>query len=164
MTNNCLQFVRIGLAAEKLVLSNQSSAQIISRNTTRGIKMKQCSKCQEIKSETDFHKHTQNKDGLQSICKRCRNLTARIYRKTNLGLIKEINKRFQLKHLNYQHIWEKNNKEQRRIATKIQISKRPALWCPAKSKSLLFYLPAKSFGLNPLKLNDPNIDASKIYH
>ncbi len=37
MTNNSLQSVRIGLAAEKLVLSNQSSAQIISRNTTRGI-------------------------------------------------------------------------------------------------------------------------------
>lgn len=37
--------------------------------------MKQCSKCQEIKPETDFYKDSRTKDGFKCQCKRCHNKT-----------------------------------------------------------------------------------------
>lgn len=34
--------------------------------------MKQCSKCKEWKSETEFNKESKGKDGLSAVCKECR--------------------------------------------------------------------------------------------
>lgn len=42
--------------------------------------MKKCKKCNENKDESEFHKHTASKDGLQATCKKCRNITAANYR------------------------------------------------------------------------------------
>lgn len=38
------------------------------------MEMKQCRKCKEVKSDDEFRKQPQNRDGLQSYCAACQNL------------------------------------------------------------------------------------------
>lgn len=45
--------------------------------------MKQCTKCKEWKDESEFGKDKAKKDGLSTICKECRNIAAREYRRTH---------------------------------------------------------------------------------
>ena len=42
---------------------------------------KQCTKCNEIKELIEFHKHKRSKDGIRSVCKSCRSIYGKPYRK-----------------------------------------------------------------------------------
>ena len=42
-------------------------------------RLKQCTKCGELKSYNDFHKNKCNKDGLQYCCKSCKSKEAKTY-------------------------------------------------------------------------------------
>ena len=48
-----------------------------------------CSKCQEEKEVCEFGKNILNKDRLQSTCKECRKIDAKIYREKNPNKMKE---------------------------------------------------------------------------
>lgn len=41
------------------------------------MEVKQCAKCKELKSLTEFNKHSENKDGLQAYCRPCSVLSMR---------------------------------------------------------------------------------------
>ncbi|KKK96955.1 hypothetical protein LCGC14_2657580 [marine sediment metagenome] len=71
MTQSNIQFEQIGLATEKGRYLDCPFCSIISRNTTRGIKMKTCSKCKQIKAFSDFYKNISKSVGLQNYCKAC---------------------------------------------------------------------------------------------
>lgn len=45
--------------------------------------MKICSKCKKLKDESEFHKHSRNKDGLRNVCKECRKIETKEYRAKN---------------------------------------------------------------------------------
>lgn len=45
--------------------------------------MKQCTKCKQHKDESDFHKASRRKDGLQTACKECKLKHNRAYYKRN---------------------------------------------------------------------------------
>jgi hypothetical protein len=54
--------------------------------------MKKCSKCGEIKDETEFYKCRSNKDKLQGSCKKCWSKKNKEYYKNNLEYFREKNK------------------------------------------------------------------------
>ena len=47
---------------------------------------KKCTECGNVKPIVEFNNHNLAKDGLQSRCKHCRNVSAKIYHKTKSGL------------------------------------------------------------------------------
>jgi len=58
------------------------------------IPTKKCSKCQEIKSVSEFYKNKVYKDGLVSHCKQCAIEYVHRYRKNNPDKIKELSKKY----------------------------------------------------------------------
>ncbi len=77
----------IVLADEKLILSNQPATQTLSRNTTRGIEMKTCSTCKQIKEIYEFYKHPFTKDGYHPVCKICSLKHQKQYSQTEKGKV-----------------------------------------------------------------------------
>jgi hypothetical protein len=77
--------------------------------------MKKCSKCGEIKDETEFYKCRSNKDKLQGSCKKCWSKRKKEYYKNNLEYFREKNKEW--KESNPEKVkekkkrWIKNNPE-----------------------------------------------------
>ena len=61
--------------------------------------MKECRKCKALKHKDDFHKHPKTKDGLNTVCKECKNLYAKQYRAKNPEKVKLNNKKFKKKYL-----------------------------------------------------------------
>lgn len=49
---------------------------------------KQCIKCNELKSHSEFNVHKATKDGLNSVCKPCKNKVTKVYRETNPDKVK----------------------------------------------------------------------------
>jgi len=49
--------------------------------TEKQVETKQCSKCQEVKPLSEFHKRSKSKDGRQTYCLECQNRYYRKYRK-----------------------------------------------------------------------------------
>ena len=85
MISSNIQFEPIGLATEKPVHLEPAFRPIISRNTTRGIKMKTCYRCKQTKQLSEFHKS--RRCGIQGYCKSCNVITQRRYRKTPEGKV-----------------------------------------------------------------------------
>jgi len=77
--------------------------------------MKTCIRCKESKELTDFYKHKERKDGLQSICKTCANLASANWRKNNPESSLAITKKSQEKHKDETKlrvkVWNQENKE-----------------------------------------------------
>lgn len=61
--------------------------------------MKTCSKCKQEKSETDFNKHKQKKDGLNSWCRDCTKLESKIHSEKNKENKAEYDRNYRLKNL-----------------------------------------------------------------
>ncbi len=72
------------------------------------IKIKQCTKCNEIKSLSEFHKCNANKDGYQYTCKQCRSFYNRTRYQNNKEYIK-----------NQCRIYKENHKEEKKEKDKI---------------------------------------------
>lgn len=75
MLENKLQYSADRVAPEKAVHLEPPFCTIISRNTTRGIKMKTCTKCRQEKESTEFYEH-------RSDCIVCNLKYCKEYRKT----------------------------------------------------------------------------------
>lgn len=56
--------------------------------------MKQCKKCNQLKSLSEFYKRSSNKDGLRNWCKLCENESAKKWRNNNRSHIKDYNKKY----------------------------------------------------------------------
>ena len=56
--------------------------------------MKICTKCENIKSLTEYHKHSTSNDGYQTICKICRNELSKKYHKNNKDKINKKSKEY----------------------------------------------------------------------
>jgi hypothetical protein len=53
------------------------------------MKEKQCSRCGEIKPSSEFNTHKATKDGLNSVCKSCKNKVTTLYRDNNREKVRE---------------------------------------------------------------------------
>lgn len=69
--------------------------------------MKVCTRCNQTKSENEFHKDSSKKDGMQALCKSCKVEIMKDYRKNNRN---NINK--------YSRSYRDNNKEKYDTANK----------------------------------------------
>ena len=76
--------------------------------------MKQCTKCNEVKELTEFHKAKGCKDGRRGDCKSCHYLRSRKRVEANPEA-----------HRAYQRKWEANNKERIRIQRRIRYNADP---------------------------------------
>jgi len=80
--------------------------------------MKKCKKCQCEKETTEYYNQKYYKDGLDPMCKECRNRTSEEYKQANLERLKEYRKQYHIE--NYDRIKDKrkeyyeNNKEKHR--------------------------------------------------
>jgi len=74
--------------------------------------MKICSKCKTEKELNDFSKCKTEKDGLQKVCKKCKNDEGKLRWNNNKDKIKKINKKWKDNNPNYHNDYYQNNKEQ----------------------------------------------------
>lgn len=87
-----------------------------------GIKLKKCSKCEEIKTLDKYYSSKQQKSGYSSCCKKCYSLIRKKRRSKNTDKYKKAsllwrnNNRERAIKTNRE--WRKNNKEKHKIATK----------------------------------------------
>lgn len=65
---------------------------------SKTIKTKQCSKCKQIKTFSEFHKNSSKHDGLCSHCKSCRNKHHKQYRDTHWEQRRRYNKLYYRTH------------------------------------------------------------------
>lgn len=78
---------------------------------------KRCTKCSELKDESQFQKYSRAKDGLRYVCKKCRSDEYRLrsdkvkqYQAENKESIDEVRKRRRIKYITLNNEWLKNNK------------------------------------------------------
>lgn len=60
--------------------------------------MKRCTKCEKIKSESEFYNDRSRKDGLQSYCKDCSAEMCKTYRESNRENVNKYAREFRYKH------------------------------------------------------------------
>ena len=88
MIMSSLQLRVDSLSGRKTGHLDQSSTQILSRNTTRGIKMKTCTKCHQEKKLTEFYpdlgSHA-SRCGRKPCCKTCQKKQRKIYLQSRQG-------------------------------------------------------------------------------
>ena len=83
--NNSVQLCADRVIPEKAVHLEPPCCTIKSRNTTRGIKMKTCLSCPQIKPLSEFYKNRNTKDGLRYWCKTCEKAHQKAYQQTKRG-------------------------------------------------------------------------------
>lgn len=90
MIQNRLQLRADRVAPEKAVHLEPPCRSIISRNTTRGIEMKTCTKCHQEKPLTEFYPDRSNhgsKCGHRPQCKTCQKKQHKIYQQSAKGIV-----------------------------------------------------------------------------
>jgi hypothetical protein len=107
-----------------------------------------CSKCQEEKEVCEFGKNILNKDRLQSTCKECRKIDAKIYREKNPNKMKEWYKN----NLDYALQQKKDYYEKNREL----IKERSKLWAKNNRDKVNKYIKSKK-EKNPLFKVELNI-------
>ena len=80
--------------------------------------MKKCSKCNQLKNKSEFHKHSRNKDGLRNDCKECRQKETKEYRT-----------KYREKVLEKKKQWYKDTKKRKEARTENALSKRICTEC-----------------------------------
>ena len=72
---------------------------------------KKCNKCNVVKDVCEFHKNKGNKDGLNTICKKCRKVTAKKYRENNKEKRTEYAKKYNAANKEKQKQYREANKD-----------------------------------------------------
>lgn len=70
--------------------------------------MKTCSKCNQDKPLTEFHKQTRSKDGYQPACKSCMNVAYNNSRKKKQGHYQEVARQRQQKNVDLMREWKES--------------------------------------------------------
>lgn len=83
---------------------------------------KSCSKCNQSKPASDFHKYIRSNDGLKPACKDCNKCEAKKWRENNLDKAKLTNKRWAENNKEASYLikkrWQQNNKEKVSASTR----------------------------------------------
>jgi hypothetical protein len=113
--------------------------------------MKQCTQCKEYKNESEFHKKKESKDGVRSICKKCRKINSHINYLNNKEKILSINRKYNIKN---KDIISKKNRE-KRIANLELFRKNSRIYYKNHKNEVLF---------KHKKYKDENKDSLKIHN